>query len=70
MIESSVAFSSGFALSRIEPRRKNGCCGMVLIFERTFALEIFEMSVLSMKIEPLLGSRIRSIADTSEDLPL
>lgn len=70
MIVSSVTFSSGLALSRIDPRRKNGCCGMVLIFERTFALDILEMSVLSIKMEPQLGSSIRSNADTSDDLPL
>lgn len=70
MIVLSVALFSGFAFSRIDPRRKNGCWGMVLIRDRTCALETFEMSIPSMKMLPLLGSRIRKSAETREDFPL
>lgn len=43
---------------------------MVLIRDRTFDLEILEMSTLSMKREPQFGSRIRSSVETKDDLPL
>lgn len=70
MIVSSVELPSGFAFSRTVPWRKKGCCGMVLILDRTCALETFEISTPSMRIAPLFSSSSRRIAETRDDFPL
>jgi hypothetical protein len=70
MICSSSTLDSGLAFSRTLPWRKNGCWGMMLILDRTWDLETFEMSIPSMRMVPLLSSSIRRSAETRDDLPL
>lgn len=43
---------------------------MMLILDRTWDLETFEMSIPSMQMVPLLSSSIRRSAETRDDLPL
>ena len=42
----------------------------MLILDRTWDRETFEMSIPSMRMVPLLSSSIRNNAETRDDLPL
>lgn len=70
MMVASLALPSGLAFKRMEPCKKNASCGMVLRRERISDRDTLDISIPSMRIDPLLRSRSLSIVETRDDLPL
>lgn len=70
MITSSDAVEVGSAFKRMEPARKKGSWGMVMMRERIVSRGMSERSTESIVIVPESRSKIRRMTERRVDLPL